>query len=86
MTEFKPIVKRCNYGKNSNSCFSVAQRMYRLPKEGKCKVNLRARFEDCHLPNEDGYFEAVMRFRFQVRAFYSFTKNVIDKNAPYVFV
>ncbi|TPG34814.1 DUF2490 domain-containing protein [Flavobacterium pectinovorum] len=64
----------------------AVQGMYRLLKEGKCKVNLRARFEDRHLQNEDGYFEAVMRFRFQVRAVYSFTKNDVDKNAFYAFV
>lgn len=64
----------------------AAQGMYRLLKEGKWKVNLRGRFEDRHLLNENGYFEAVMRFRFQGRAVYSFTNNDVGKNALYVFV
>jgi hypothetical protein len=64
----------------------AVQGMYRLLKERKWKVNLRARFEDRHLHNEDGYFEAVMRFRFQGRVIYSFTNNDVGKNALYGFV
>jgi hypothetical protein len=64
----------------------AAQGMYRLLKDGKCKLNLRARFEDRHLHNEDGYFEAVMRFRFQVRTVYCFTTNENSKDAFYSFI
>jgi hypothetical protein len=67
--------------------FRIAlQGVYRVLKDGKCKLNLRARFEDRHLNNEDDYFEAVMRFRFQVRTVYCFTKNENTKNAFYGFI
>jgi hypothetical protein len=62
----------------------AAQGIYRVLKEGRWKVNLRARVEDRHLHNENGYFEAVMRFRFQARTVYSFTDEV-NKNALYAF-
>ncbi|MFB3390220.1 DUF2490 domain-containing protein [Flavobacterium sp. LAR06] len=64
----------------------AAQGMYRILKEGKCKLNLRGRFEDRHLHNENGYSETVMRFRFQLRTVYCFTNNENTKDAFYGFL
>lgn len=64
----------------------AVQGIYRLLKEGKCKLNLRGRFEDRHLHNEDGYYEAVMRFRFQFKTVYYFTNNENTKDAFYSFI
>lgn len=63
----------------------AAQGLYRLLKDEKWKVSLRGRIEDRHLHNEDGYYEAVMRLRLQVRTVYCFANNENTKNAFYGF-
>jgi hypothetical protein len=65
---------------------TALQVLYRLVWEDRTKVNLRARFEDRHLHNEDGFFESVERFRFQARAIYPFNGTEIKKNIVYVFI
>lgn len=61
---------------------SAIQATYNLYKTTAIKINLRGRIEDRHLENEDGYMEAVERFRFQVKALYPL---VNSKNKIYFF-
>lgn len=63
----------------------AAQVTYLLLKQSRLKLNIRSRLEDRHLRNEDGFFEAVGRFRFQARAVYPFKQNIV-KNEFYGFV
>ena len=61
---------------------SAIQTTYSLYKTTAVKINLRGRIEDRHLENEDGYMEAVERFRFQIKALYPL---VHSKNKFYFF-
>ncbi len=60
------------------------QATYVLIKK-RARVNLRARIEDRHLKNEDDYFEAVTRFRFQAKLTYPINNPLIEKNTLYTF-
>lgn len=62
------------------------QATYNLLKHDRLNVNLRARFEDRNIQNEEGIFEAVERFRFQGRAVYPINRDKIDKNTLYAFL
>jgi hypothetical protein len=64
---------------------SAIQLTYSLLKDQRIKVNLRFRLEDRHLHNEDSYFEAVERFRFQVKAVYPINDVKIHKGVLYTF-
>lgn len=58
---------------------SAIQTTFNAYKSPKIKINLRARIEDRHMENIQGYFEAVERFRFQVKTIFPIT-NVERKN------
>jgi hypothetical protein len=62
---------------------SAIQVTYSLWKEHRVKVNLRLRFEDRHLHNEDSYFEAVERLRFQIKSVCPITDLKIHKGVLY---
>jgi hypothetical protein len=64
---------------------SALQVSYSLLKDYRIKVNLRLRLEDRHLHNDDGYFEAVERLRFQVKAVYPINNIKIQKGVLYSF-
>ncbi|WP_133509364.1 DUF2490 domain-containing protein [Flavobacterium chryseum] len=66
--------------KNASESRTAVQATYNLVKLPKIKINLRGRFEDRHIENDDNYIEAVQRFRFQVKAVYP-----INENTFYVF-
>ena len=50
---------------------------------GRNKLSSRFRIEDRHLQNEEGFFEAVQRFRIQAKYIYPFSGPVIQKNVVY---
>jgi hypothetical protein len=52
---------------------------------GRNKLSTRFRIEDRHLQNEDGFFEAVNRFRIQAKYVYPFTGPAITKDVLYGF-
>lgn len=62
------------------------QATYNLFKHRRININLRARFEDRNIENEQGIFEAVERFRFQGRAVYPINNVKIGKKTLYAFV
>ncbi|MCD0470547.1 DUF2490 domain-containing protein [Flavobacterium sp. JAS] len=64
---------------------SALQLSYSLFKDYRIKVNLRLRLEDRHLHNDDGYFEAVERLRFQVKSVYPINDVKIHKGVLYCF-
>ncbi|MTH16617.1 DUF2490 domain-containing protein [Flavobacterium sp. LC2016-01] len=64
---------------------SALQATYNLFKQDRLKINLRARFEDRHLENEESNFEAVARFRFQIKAVYPLYFLKIEENSTYLF-
>lgn len=65
---------------------SALQLSYSLLKDYRIKVNLRLRLEDRHLHNEDGYFEAVERLRFQVKSVYPINDVKMQKGVFYSFI
>ncbi|WPO77893.1 DUF2490 domain-containing protein [Flavobacterium sp. KACC 22761] len=64
---------------------SALQATYSLFTKESFKVNLRARFEDRHLENENSNYEAVERFRFQVKAVCPINYLKINKIPIYAF-
>ncbi|SNR44271.1 DUF2490 domain-containing protein [Flavobacterium sp. ov086] len=64
---------------------SALQLSYSLVKDHRIKVNLRFRFEDRHLHNDDGYFEAAERLRFQVKSVCPINDVRIHKGVLYSF-
>lgn len=75
-------VPELNQEKAPESKIAV-QAIYNLFKSDHFKVNLRGRIEDRHIANDQGYIEAVERFRLQLKAIYYF--NSVKKNALYAF-
>lgn len=64
---------------------SAIQLTYNLLKAERMKVNLRLRLEDRHLHNEDSYFEAVQRLRFQIKTVCPINDIKIKENVLYAF-
>lgn len=64
----------------------AVQATYNLFKQHRFNINLRVRFEDRNIENEQGIFEAVERFRFQGRAVYPINHVKIEKKTLYAFV
>jgi hypothetical protein len=64
---------------------SALQATYSLLKDYRIKVNLRFRLEDRHLHNDEGYFEAVERFRLQVKSVYPINDVKVHKGVLYTF-
>ena len=64
----------------------AVQGLYRIIKEARFKLNVRARFEDRHMRNEDGYFEAVGRYRFQIKTVYVLSSNETSRGELYAFM
>lgn len=61
------------------------QATYSLLKHRRINVNLRARVEDRNIKNQNLIFEAVERFRFQVKAVCPINAPKIEKNVIYAF-
>ncbi|SFC75253.1 Protein of unknown function [Flavobacterium phragmitis] len=70
---------------NTPELRSAVQVTYSLFTQKSFKVNLRGRFEDRHLKNESSNFEAVERFRFQVKAVYPLNFLKVNKIPIYSF-
>lgn len=64
----------------------AVQVLYRLFRENRLKLNFRSRLEDRHLRNDDGFYEAVGRFRFQAKAVYPLTMTETEKDELYAFI
>lgn len=64
---------------------SAIQVTYNLFKHQRMTVNLRGRFEDRHLEAGGANFEAVQRFRFQIKGVYPLHKFTVNENPVYIF-
>jgi hypothetical protein len=63
---------------------SALQVTYNILKH-RFTLNARFRIEDRHIQNDESYFEAVERFRFQLKTTFPVNKHEIEPNALYLF-
>ncbi|WP_417357548.1 DUF2490 domain-containing protein [Flavobacterium sp.] len=64
----------------------LAVQLTYLMTKTRLRTNLKARLEDRHLENDTGYFEAVMRLRFQAKGTYPLNGPIIKPGILYTFL